>query len=160
MDAELPIDPDLVGDASAPSSTHRPGHADRRRLRSGVLAAIGVGGFIGTVARYEVGLSWPVRAGTFPASTFAINTSGAFAIGVVLTLILGSAVPHRLGRPLLVVGLLGGWTTMSTLATETSVLVKGGRPGTALANSGATLVAGTVATLVGRQAAIVTSGGR
>ncbi len=147
----LPIDPDLSpDDPSEPSTSHRPATTmllHRRDPR--VLASIGVGGFIGTAGRYGVGLAWPTAAGAFPAATFAVNTSGAFVLGFLLTLILEHLQPSGCLRPFACVGVLGAWTTMSTLATETDVLLKDGYIAQALAYIAITLAAGVLATVAG-----------
>ena len=45
--------------------------------------AVGLGGFIGAVCRYLIGLA-PVREGmAFPVKTFVINIIGSFAIGII-----------------------------------------------------------------------------
>ena len=127
------------------------------RLGRDVLAAVAMGGALGTTARYEVGLRWPVRSGAFPTSTFVVNTTGAFAIGLILAVLIGRWPQHRYARPFLCVGLLGGWTTMSTFAVESDLLVRDGHPGTAALYVLATVVAGMLATaaglLTGRRAA-------
>ncbi len=127
------------------------------RLGRDVLAAVAMGGALGTTARYEVGLRWPVTAGTFPTSTFVVNTTGAFAIGLILAVLIAHWPHHRYARPFLCVGLLGGWTTMSTFAVESDLLVRDGHAATALLYVLATLVAGLLATsaglLTGRRAA-------
>jgi len=111
--------------------------------------AIGAGGFIGTIGRYGVGLAWPTPVGGFPSSTFVINTSGAFALGLTLTWILERLAPSRFLRPFICAGVLGAWTTMSTLAIEADVLLKDGRLAPALLYLGATVLAGAAATAVG-----------
>jgi CrcB protein len=149
-DDALPIDPDLdLDDPGAPSPTHRPAGAPVRRSDSAVLAAIGVGGFFGALARYEVAVTFPVRSGGFPLTTFGINTSGALAIGLILTVIVERLPPNRFLRPLTCVGFLGAWTTVSTFATESAVLIKDGHALTALAYILATVLAGLSATAVG-----------
>jgi CrcB protein len=114
-----------------------------------VLAAIAAGGFVGTLARYEVGLAWPTASGHFPAATFTINTSGAFVLG----LFLAAAVERRRTgphlRPLVATGLLGGWTTYSTLAVEAVALSRGGHSPTAVAYLALSLVAGLAAAAAG-----------
>ena len=114
-----------------------------------VVAAVTAGGFLGALGRYEVGLAWPARAGRFPAATFTINTSGAFVLGLLLTVILNWFPDSRYLRPFFCVGVLGAWTTMSTLAAETDLLVRGGRPAIAAGYVAATLVAGVTATVAG-----------
>lgn len=113
-----------------------------------MLAAIAAGGFLGTVARYEVGVAFPAAPGAVPWATFAVNTSGAFAIGLVLAAIRGRRV-SPLVRPFTCVGFLGAWTTMSALAVEADLLVRDGDVAVALAYLAATVVVGTAATACG-----------
>lgn len=49
------------------------------------MVPVAAGGFLGALVRDEGQLAWPVHAGRFPASTFVINTSGAFLLGWLLT---------------------------------------------------------------------------
>jgi CrcB protein len=149
-DRHLPIDPDLApSDPAEPAPLHHPSHPPIRRSRPDVLAAIVVGGFAGTVGRYEVSLAWPSGRGRFPAAIFTINTSGALAIGIVLAVILAAFPRSRYLRPFAGVGVLGGWTTMSTLAVDTDLLVRDHAYGMAVAYVAATLTAGLAATMLG-----------
>ena len=149
-DDDLPIDPDLAADdPGEPSPTHQPAPRPVHRARLDGLAAIFAGGGLGTLGRYELGLAWPTRAGHFPLATFTVNTSGALLIGVLLVLILERFPPNRYARPFVVVGGLGGWTTMSTLAMETVLLAKGDHPVVAAGYLVATLVAGMAAVAAG-----------
>lgn len=52
-----------------------------------------------------------------------INATGSFLIGVLIVMLLELTGLHRLARPLLVVGVLGGYTTFSTFATDTEQLI-------------------------------------
>jgi CrcB protein len=130
--ARLPIDPDL-----------------ERNRQPDVLAAIALGGFIGTVGRYELGLAWKPPAGGFPWATFTINTSGALLLGLILTLVLERLGPTRYVRAFFCVGVLGAWTTMSTFAVESDLLIKDGHLTTALAYAAATVCIGLAATWLG-----------
>jgi CrcB protein len=118
-----------------------------------VLAAIVAGGFCGTLGRYEVALAWPSGRGRFPAAIFAINTSGALAIGFVLALIVTRLPRSRYLRPFAAVGVIGGWTTMSTLAVDTDLLVRDRAYGVAAVYLAATLLAGLAATILGMRLA-------
>ncbi len=149
-DDDLPIDPDLLSDdPGAPSRDHRASGIHVRRANPGVLAAIAAGGFIGTLGRYELSLAWPTPEGHFPSATFVINTSGAFLIGLVLTVIVERIGPTRYLRPFAAVGVLGGWTTMSTLAVEADTLVKGGHLALAAGYLAATMIASVAASVAG-----------
>ena len=153
-DDRLPIDPDLEPvDPSEPARGHRRVPVPVRRRHPGVLLAIAAGGFLGALARYELELSWPVRPGTFPVSTFVINTSGAFLLGLVLTVSMererSRARSWRYVRLFACVGVLGAWTTMSTVAVEADTLVRAADAAVAAAYLAATIAAGIAAAAVG-----------
>lgn len=124
----------------------------RRELRRrglSVLAAISVGGALGAVARYLVGLAMPYEPHGWPWSTLLVNVSGCLLIGVLMVLVLEVWVAHRLVRPFLGVGVLGGYTTFSTYAVDVQQLIAAGRPGLALAYLAATVIAALVAVQAG-----------
>ena len=93
---------------------------------------VGLGGFIGTILRYLIGLIPVNETTTFPIKTFIINIVGAFAIGCIAALVSkNSALSPKLIL-FLKVGVCGGFTTFSTFALETADLMKGGYGATAL----------------------------
>ena len=94
------------------------------RADARTVLLIAVGGALGTVARYELGLAVPVRPGTFPITTLLINVVGALLLGALLGTLGRTAPNDRIMRPLLGVGFLGGFTTFSTFAVETVQLVR------------------------------------
>jgi CrcB protein len=112
------------------------------------LAAIGVGGFLGAVVRYQLGLWWPAGTG-FPWTTFAINVSGSFALGLLVTLMLERWRPHRLLRPLIAIGFLGAYTTFSTFAVDADVLIDRGKAGTAALNVSLSVAVAIAAVIAG-----------
>jgi fluoride exporter len=93
-------------------------------LSFGALAAIAIGGALGTVARYLIETSLATASGHFPATTLVINLSGSLAIGFAIPFAEWVAPRFPLARPFVVVGLLGGWTTYSTLAVDAVLLGK------------------------------------
>ncbi|MFE6401067.1 FluC/FEX family fluoride channel [Streptomyces alboflavus] len=98
-----------------------------------VLAAVAAGGAAGASARYGAALLWPAGPGGFPWTTFAVNAVGCALIGVLMALIAAARKPvHRLVRPFLGTGVLGGFTTFSTYAVDTERLLDGGHLGTGL----------------------------
>lgn len=97
-----------------------------QHLQPDVLAAIAVGGALGAPARYEVAQLVHVGADGFPWATFLTNLAGAFVLGFFVTVVLERLAPTRLLRPFFAVGFLGSFTTFSTLAVETVILVKDG----------------------------------
>ena len=119
--------------------------APRRRAglargQAPVVAAVSLGGGLGASARYGVALAWPTAPGGFPWAPLGTNVTGCAAIGVLMVLISEVRTAHRLQRPFLGTGVLGGFTTLSTYAAETQQLVQGGRAGPALAYLGLTLL--------------------
>jgi len=153
-DDRLPVDPDLdPDDPSEPAPGHRRVPVPIRRSHPGVVVAIAAGGFLGALARYEVELTWPVHPGRFPSSTFVVNTSGAFLLGLVLTVTMererARARLWRSIRMFACVGFLGAWTTMSTIAVEADALVRGDAAGLALGYLAATVAAGLAAAAAG-----------
>lgn len=112
-----------------------------------MLAAVAVGGSAGSAARYEVALLLPHDAGTgVPWATLAVNAVGCLLIGVLIVLVEGR---HPLLRPLLGVGVLGGFTTFSTYAVDAVVLADRGAVWTAAAYVAGTLVTALAAVSCG-----------
>jgi CrcB protein len=114
------------------------------------LALVIAGGGLGSMARYLVGLWVAERLGTgFPWGTLSINVAGSFLIGLMATLADEAGKIGAEPRVFLVVGVLGGFTTFSSFALESSRLVEGGDPlrsalyvNASLAFSGAAVVSG------------------
>ncbi len=91
------------------------------------ILIIGIGGFLGAVARYGVALWIGQRWGrNFPLGTFVINVTGSFLIGLLMTLMTERIIENPQWRLLLVVGFLGAYTTFSTFEYETGGLLKDG----------------------------------
>lgn len=85
-----------------------------------------LGGAIGAMLRYGLGTWVQGFLGPgFPWSTFLINITGSFLIGLVLRLSLEGALSPE-WRLFLAVGMLGGYTTFSTFSWETLTLVQQG----------------------------------
>jgi CrcB protein len=134
-------DPDLIDQPALPALG----------LSATTLAAIFVGGAVGTLLRYLLEVHHPIGQGGFPWPTLTVNLTGSLAIGLILPLT--ERVSHRLSlvRPLFVVGLLGGWTTYSTLAVEATLLAKDGHIGICLAYLSATIIGGVGLVIVGHE---------
>jgi fluoride exporter len=120
-----------------------------RRDSWAVLAAVAVGGASGAVARYGLSVAWPHRPGTFPWATFVTNVSGCLLIGVLMVLVTEVWAGHRLLRPLLGTGVLGGYTTFSTYTVDTQQLMVAGAAGTGLVYLAGTLVGALAAVHLG-----------
>jgi CrcB protein len=135
------VDPDVTSEDLAQRREHRWDPA--------VLGSIALGGIIGAEARYGMSVWLPHQAGQWPAATWLVNISGCFLIGVLMVVITELAFPHRLVRPFLGVGILGGYTTFSTAMVDVQELALAGRGGLALGYLAATVLAALTATFLG-----------
>jgi len=120
-------------------------HRREPRAPWAVLGVIAAGGATGSMARYGLTVVVPARPGAFPWATFAINVTGCLLIGVLMVLIAEVWAAHRLLRPFLGTGLLGGFTTFSTYTVDVQQLVAAGAARIALAYLAGTLAAALVA---------------
>src|SRR5205085_11955756 len=118
-------------------------------MGSKVIAAVAIGGALGASARYGVTQLITLSPDSFPWATFWTNVSGSFALGVVLALVLERFPPSRYARAFAATGFLGAYTTYSTFAVETDLLVKDGHAGIAVAYVVVSFVAGFVAVFAG-----------
>ncbi|WP_030158765.1 fluoride efflux transporter CrcB [Glycomyces sp. NRRL B-16210] len=131
-----PIDPDLAVPA-------RRREAERPHLA--VLAAVALGGGIGATARYGASVAWPTAPDGFPFTTLLVNVLGCALIGVLMAVLAEARSAHRLARPFLGTGVLGGFTTFSTWALELQTLVEHGQARAALVYLLVTLAAALAA---------------
>jgi len=84
-------------------------------------------GGAGSLARYLVGTAVAVRYGSrFPWGTLAVNVTGSFLIGLIMTLLTERVAVSPNWRFALVVGFLGGYTTFSSFEWETFAAVREG----------------------------------
>jgi fluoride exporter len=88
-------------------------------------ALVFVGAGTGGLLRYWLGgiiQHW--LAQPFPLGTLTVNVSGCFAMGFLATAIADEAIFHDEYRMVVLIGLLGGYTTFSTFGYETLVLIR------------------------------------
>lgn len=129
-----------------PRRMTRPPH-----LRWRYVGLVALGGAVGTGLRESLALMWPAAAGGFPWTIFAINVVGAFVLGVLLeALSLRGADEgnRRILRLALGTGVLGGFTTYSSLATDVASRLPDAT-GIALGYAAASLVLGVLAAFGG-----------
>lgn len=108
------------------------------------LGAIALGGACGSVARYLVS-GWVQRARALsvlgrwgvalPWGTFVVNLTGCFAMGVLAGIFQERLVVSPGTRALVLIGILGGYTTFSSFAVETLRLAQEGSFVPAAANA-------------------------
>lgn len=106
---------------------------------------VGIGGFIGSVCRYLIGLIPLSPSNGFPVKTLVINVAGAFAIGLIAAAAAKNADISPRIVLLLKTGICGGFTTFSTFALEISDLIRGGSWAAAAAYMLLSLILGVAA---------------
>ena len=84
------------------------------------VISVALGGAIGAVLRFLVGMAVP-----FPMGTLVINVLGSFLIGLVWILLAARGLQNWI--PFVMMGLLGGFTTFSTFSLDTLRLIEAGR---------------------------------
>jgi len=141
--------PQPVGAPVDPDTGAAPGRHPARTVEPAVLAVIALGGVLGAEARYALSSWHPAAAGGWPATTWWINVAGSFLLGALMVLLTELTSPHRLLRPFLGVGVLGGFTTFSTAMVDVLGLLRAGHPALALAYLLGTALAALAAVTVG-----------
>jgi CrcB protein len=155
--ADLPIDPDIEVESRLTRSA-------LPTIDPRIVLAVFGGGIFGGLARYGIGRLVPPSAEGYPWDIFAINLAGAFALALLLVIVLEVLPPTRYLRPALGTGFLGAFTTFSSLTAAADQLAAHGHASLAALYVIASLVGGLVATLLGllsgRALHLRTAGGR
>jgi CrcB protein len=117
--------------------------------------AVVLGGAVGSAARHAVNLTFShLGEGATPYATATVNIAGSLVIGVLAGLSAGGRLhmsPHV--RTFVFVGILGGFTTFSSLMLDTLTLTHGTERGLAIANVLVQVVVGAIAVFTGYAAA-------
>ena len=110
------------------------------------------GGFIGAILRYLISgfVQNLTQSATFPHGTLAVNIIGCFLIGIISYLVESQAGISPEMRLLVLVGILGSFTTYSTFSAETMNLLQDQRFFLGLINIGTHIILGLSAVLLGR----------
>ena len=111
------------------------------------LLLVGLGGALGSMARYGTGMA--LSGAAFPYATLVVNVIGCFCIGLVLPSVDRAAALSPEVRALVVIGFLGGFTTFSAFGSESIALAQSGAS-VALMNVAANVVLGLAAVVAGR----------
>lgn len=107
---------------------------------------IAIGGALGSMARYWVGVTVASKLGTkFPFGTFVINITACLIIGFSLTLLSKRAELNPAWRFLIPVGFIGAYSTFSTYEWETLSTLRTGAFFMALLYAISSLVLGLIA---------------
>lgn len=114
------------------------------------LLLIALGGAAGSVLRWAMAGAVQRWSGSlFPWGTFAVNVLGALLIGFVSALAIERAALPPAARQLVIIGVLGGFTTFSTLSYELFSLLRDGQWLAGGLYAGGTLILGLAATIAG-----------
>lgn len=112
------------------------------------LAAVFVGGAVGTICRAALETFAGGDPGRWPWATFIVNVVGAFLLGYFVTRLLERLPVSSYRRPLLGTGLCGGLTTFSTMQVETIKMIEHHHYGLAVGYTSASVAAGLLAVFV------------
>jgi len=113
-----------------------------------VLLFVAIGGALGSVGRYLIGL-WMRDIPGIPWETFAVNVAGSLVLGFLAGVFAATPNMDVAVRTGITVGVLGGFTTFSTFTVESVEIIGSGRIGAALFNLIGSVVLGLVAAAVG-----------
>ena len=125
----------------------RPAHRDPR-----LVALVAVGGALGTTARWAVTEVVGTSPAGWPTATFVVNLVGSFALGALLEALLRRGEESSRGRLVRLgvgTGVLGGFTTFSSLAIEMERLIAAGQVTMSLLYGGLSVVLGLLACIAG-----------
>ena len=112
--------------------------------------AIGTGFRFGVVNLVAYVLRQPPK---YPYATFLINITGSLLIGFLAELFEARVPVSPELRAMLLVGVLGGYTTFSSFSLETFTLIRDNQPGAAFLYSVGSVILGLAATWLGIQLA-------
>ncbi len=97
---------------------------------------VGLGGFVGSAGRYLLGLGtarlWP--AAGLQIGTLTVNIAGCLLIGLLTEFADARGIVSPEIRALVLIGVLGGFTTFSTFAYETLAIGRAGHASVAVTN--------------------------
>lgn len=114
------------------------------------LLAVGIGSFIGGIARYLTQLYFYQKLpSTFPFGTFIVNITGCFIIGMIYAASAKGNLLSPQWRIFLATGFCGGFTTFSTFAYENVSLLNSGAFFYSALYTGLSVVLGLFAAFLG-----------
>ena len=114
------------------------------------ILLVGIGGFIGSVARYfvsKLNLSWHFLS--IPMGTLTVNIIGSFIIGFIVGISAKSEIITPGLRLFLMVGICGGFTTFSSFTLENLTLMQNGQFLSVLIYTGLSIFFGFLAVYLG-----------
>lgn len=114
------------------------------------LLLIGLGGFIGSIARYlvsKLNLTWQFY--NIPMGTFVVNITGSLLIGFISGLLVHQITSSENLKLFFITGICGGFTTFSAFTFENLQLIQSGHNATAAIYISASVILGVLAVLGG-----------
>jgi CrcB protein len=114
------------------------------------LLLVGLGGFIGSVARFlvsKLNLSWHFFS--IPMGTLTVNVLGSFIIGILVGISVKSDLISTDLRVFLMAGFCGGFTTFSSFSSENLMLMQNGQVFTVLIYTSLSILLGFLAVYLG-----------
>jgi fluoride exporter len=96
------------------------------------IAAVGIGGALGSLLRYWFSDSWNPVVPTLPLGTLASNLVGGYLVGVAVAFFTSNTDLPPEWRLFVITGCLGGLTTFSSFSAEAVGLMSSGHYGVAL----------------------------
>ena len=113
------------------------------------IAAISLGGSLGALLRWWLGLTLNAHFPSIPPGTLAANLIGGYVVGVAVAFFATYSAVAPEWRLFVITGFLGGLTTYSTFSAESVSLLTAGRYGWALAHTVAHLLGSISMTILG-----------
>jgi CrcB protein len=108
---------------------------------------VAMGGALGSMARHGANRLWPASPGGWPVPTLTVNLIGSFAIGLLYMYVAARGAAADNARLFWMTGVLGGFTTYSAFALESTLL---GFSATGIVYIAVTLVGCLAAAWLGR----------
>src|SRR5882757_81132 len=122
-----------------------------------MILLVAIGGAVGSIARYLMASSIQTATGwEFPIGTVLVNILGCFLIGILYVLLVARPDPRHELRALLMVGVMGGFTTFSSFSLETVTMATNGNYTGATLNVVISVAACLVGTVLGVTLARIT----
>jgi len=113
------------------------------------IAAVAIGGALGSLLRWLLGMQFNALFPNLPLGTLAANLGAGYVIGLAVAVFArypGLAIEWRL---FVITGVLGGLSTFSTFSAEATNLIQQGRLGWAVAHISAHLFGSLAMTMLG-----------
>ncbi len=114
-----------------------------------IAAVVAAGGVLGSLARWAIVIAIPWHPPSLPTATLVVNLLGCLLIGVLLTWWTEGIPPAWWVRPFAAVGIVGGFTTFSTVGVEGGRRVDAGALGMAVTYTLGSVILGLLLVHIG-----------